>query len=472
MKKTFALLAAALLMVSLTACSGTRKPLEEQDTKPSVGTEPISDTEATQDPEQEKPELNYEEGVDYWGFAEVAQPAIPGLTWTDFTAPDGTEVEKATTPFTVDMASVYQTLQGNAYLAEVAPELSLSKTEKYENSEYEDGIYRYGMVELESIGGALTKTGRVSNFERFSAIATRVVNFYDTPNALVVEFYDIPAEKLDQAATVTVLAPIYGEELATYLVYAKDSDGYQTDGETSLKDPLALSEAIEFEGGTYSVRRDVKKKSDDTVAVSFLIQVKENEKITRQGNCYDLGITSMYETMKYKLSDVLPQSFGGTDPVRFADFGVTHFNNLLPGYGTSDLQYLYLEVSENAAGCQGYSISGGLLDHDAKDASVYLFFDIYLEEKDGVMRTVYMKLDTKWNDYNLETKSQAYLDRSVQALRLLFPDLSFSDFTYQEGNNNYESAISSNILGVDVTGTYGVYLYGPQLSITLQGGAV
>lgn len=456
------------MVLSLVACGGEQEHAEGKTTTPSSQISNDSGTEATENAEQPKWELTYEEGVDYWGFAEVAQPEIPGLTWTPFTAPDGIQVEKATTPFTADMDSAYKALLSNAWLAEVAPHLSLSIAENITTSEYEDGVYGYSLTEFTSIDGTLSEDKTLGDCERFHAQISRNVNFYETPNVIVVDFCDIPAEQVDQAATVEVLTPICGEELANYLVYAKDPDCFKTDGKTALDASVSLSELVAFDGGSYTLLRDVNKKSNDTVTMKFLVQVKENDKIIREGHCYDLGTEFMYETMKYNMSDLLPESFGSVGLVKYADFGVTYFQKLLPGYVASDLKYLNIQTRRNTAGREGHSISGEIGDQDAKDGSANFFFDIYLEEKNGTMSKVYLTLDTGWNDYNLETKSQEYLDRSVEALRLLFPDSSFSDFTYQEGNNNYESTISSNLFGVDVTGTYGVYLFAPRMSITLQ----
>ena len=312
MKKIIAFILVALSILSCFSACGKTEKENVNNTNPDVTENQIqTGNEDTDD------------GVK-WKQEELTTPSITDISIHEVTLVDGTsKIKIAKTPFNYNIENFRKAIDKSDFIKEKY-NLGMSTSETIEGKVYEEGhMVHYAITD--KIVGDL-KGSEYPSKEYFSDLAItlrRETKLYDNYSSLNFTFYGLEISQKTQKELYTILKECIGDELAYFLVYAKDTDG--VDDQNKIVFEPSMGVCVENKNSIYDISRKITEKEDiEDNMIEFSIYLDESS-IYNSFKEYDGGYKSIYDKgdMEYKINSLFPN---------MTDFSTTTFEDFAKEY--------------------------------------------------------------------------------------------------------------------------------------------
>lgn len=321
-RKVVSTIGCLVLAFNLSACGGTG---EVENT---VGEKNSQAVEAVDAKEQESAKADKETGATgadsktednqnaVWETRMIADPILPEITTEKYMVTEGVEVILGTSPFNYNIEDIKTALNENEFLKEYY-NLALERGESFSGETYEQGDFFSATVREEVCGDK--KNGYQSSYDYYTDFTFSLLHStsrFTNPSSIYVKFYEIEDMPDVQEKVYSVLEDALGQELAEYLVYAKQE-------ETETSTSYNLERTFESEGTTYGAKRKVEQDRDGEWTIQFDLYV-ENASFEKGFEYCDGGYQPLIENAKYNVSAI---TNGG-----ISDFDIRNFKYYAPEY--------------------------------------------------------------------------------------------------------------------------------------------
>lgn len=288
----------------------------------------------------EKPE--YTTGNDYWNYYPMDTLSLPEITYTKI---DYMQHEKHTysaniaeTFFTDTLETLLDKLNTSDYIQELDYILTTGISE-YCNIEKFTNIGSQKQFKVTKTITAYPKSNvkEVTSVDGYSYadfkpaftldMSTDYTN-YTTPNKISINFENININRDTQDMTFNILEIIYGEEIAKYLVYAKDTDGLRDSKSISEEE---LYDSIKIGDTTYTLSRTIYMPKDANSLYSSKVTytVEVTHKAEKSESYYCDSYTSIFLPEEFQLEQYILGNFGSTNTSDANNFGSEYMQNCL-----------------------------------------------------------------------------------------------------------------------------------------------
>ena len=297
-----------------------------------VSNETNAATEDTTEKETETEAPTYTTGDEFWDYYPMDSVSLPEVTYTPVEYyNDGNVVltaNIANTFFTHTPEEVYQLLNNNDYIKNQEYIFTTNTIEDCDITDFSDvgvqkqystthSIVAYPKAHVNEV--MAKEAYKYYQFhEHFSIDMTTDYTNYTTPNKIKVDFENISISRSEQENSYQVLSIIFGENIAKYLAYAKDTDGKGKDSDFAENE---LYEYIEIGETTYLLSREVYMGySDDPTSgrITYTIEVTHDNE--SESYCC-MNYTSILTPEEFQLNNYILGNFGSTDINNISSFG-------------------------------------------------------------------------------------------------------------------------------------------------------
>lgn len=457
MKKILCLFLAVVLMLSLVAC-GNKKNKEPQidetipETVVPTETNPSSD-ETT--PEESKPETdNF-----LWLLKDNITPQFEDITYKEVEIDeDIVKVSKTTLSFDAD--AIIEKLNKNDYIANQVDNLFCYKSEDHTTKTIDNKIYNL-IYDDEIIvdNNGITSAVKISS--------SQLRNYYESPIEIVLELSHLEKDTLNQSAIFDAVSVVF-PDLAEYLVYGKDLDGYFVDSQDALYGELDMEELIGNEDYSYKVYRTVSDYGT-TIFVKFGVSVYKNNFEDFAAHVFP-DESYIYEKSNFTTEEMFSDNYSELNPFNYKDFMNDFFGEDLAKNHHSKMDYWSYYTYENETEtCYLSTMKIELINNDTgyTDAT----FSVYISTSlvDGKISSQLFEIRTWARDLvdpDLKKHGEVYAEK----FKLLIDGLNIENLEYFDDSKTACSGNATCTLNnCELTGNLNVsFSISPSATLRLQ----
>lgn len=479
MKKKILIVLLTLAMgLSMVACSSEGTTEQEKN----VISESVEDSGNKTDNQEGtdlKPEEKEvaEEGAQtsFWETRDLVEPTFPALTTHQETVVEGVEVTIATTPFDYDYEAIEAALRANEFVAQNYS-LAVEREERISGNHYKEGDFFSADVDY-TFGGrrkADVMEYRSQYYNDFVVSFMSNTNMYDNPSNVWIRFRDMREENGWQKEMFSVISDVLGEEIAEYLVYAKD---------TANEVEYNMQKSVEVNGISYGLKREL----DDTLAeegmwnVTFQLYV-ENSSIENAFEYHHGSYEALLANAKYNLNQLTNGGISDLQLDNFSSFAPEYMNVLITDqfpYAQTVVDSLTYSESKTEEGML-YKLDGTFkqaLENVGLIACPIFEVDYVIEEK-GVeldFAEITFSSEVLYNQF-LNSEGDEYrkemLDVMKRQIAVVLPGVDISDITYEvlAAKGGYWSTFEKKVtvLGVECDCSIKVDLGSKEWTVKLE----
>lgn len=296
------------LIFSITSC--------QKNDPPKTSNNQISTSKSQANSEKSK---NEEDNFE-WDIKNLSFFNLPNLTTRSVPIAPNIDIQNilGTTFLPNDISEIKNKLNSNKFISDTYI-LGIKNKEVWKCDTYSDIGDQVSYNVTHSIEGKLKEKINSDFYSDFLVELNRDTNDFDNFSSIKIQFDGLPSKELQQNS-YSVLKDILGEKLATILAFGKDLDGLDETKKEKLKYDSEMAEVVSSEDGltTYTLYRNFHIGS---YIQNITYYVGVNEKNYKNKFEYFHGdYESIYNSMDYKISDLLSPSAGNTDLDNFSNF--------------------------------------------------------------------------------------------------------------------------------------------------------
>lgn len=337
MKKTLALILAILsIVLCFSACGKVETKPNNENSNPS--TDVVEDNQSEDNKTNETPSSTLD-----WKLENISTPDFSDVIIEEkIISNTETKVKIGKTPFNYDINNAKSVFSNSKFISDKYI-LGASTHERIEGETYKQGNKVNFEIEDKVVG--TLKESDYSTKEYFSdleVIFERETKLYDNYNFITFSFSGLEISQNTQKELYNLIKECVGEELAKFMVYAKDDDGM-----TAYDKPISdggMGVVIKKENVTYGIDRSITEDKDDIKdnRISFRVFVKEAN-FYNSFTYYDGDYVSIYDKdFKYKITNINPNITDFSQST-FDMFAKEYFAIGNGDYVRSRLDYVNLE---------------------------------------------------------------------------------------------------------------------------------
>lgn len=217
-------------------------------------------------------------------------------------------------------------------------------------------------------------------------------------------------------------------DVGEYWMCAQDTDGFTFEGSSILPNPNDLSDRIQYDNGKILLNREV---NDDGTWMSATITIMG--KMLASVNKAD---KLLYDSLDFNFEQMLPESFGETNPLEKNSFGQKFINALIPDANTVT-KTLSVSTNNNANdNANNVIVNFGTVN--TVDSVQKIDCTLALNTKitqEGVIPN--MMFEATYSDKNGFLSNEDKFNLMVKALEELGQSVDVSTLVYEEGKTSY-----------------------------------
>lgn len=458
-KLLYLLLATAMVCVCIGGCG--KKKDKEETKEPAV-------EQTKKENNNEKKEETKEEGLACWEEKELELPKVADGTKREVSITENTKIDIYKASWDFDFVKMKEIVRKNKLVTDNYV-LAEDHLERMDGERYTDIGERVSFDYEDSVIGAY-KDGNENETQWFNDFTFELcyqTELFDGAKSSSVSFHNIKLDKKVQKEMASFLSELYGEDIAEYLVFAKDKDGKTADDKV-LNEKGYMSDTVEVGILKYHLVRNIDVSKEGENYVTFIVRADVNEDLSySRFSYYDNEYKTKYGEMKYKVSDFLkPENIGNTDYTTFSTFADKYMNIGPHEYFRTILDNTTFRIVQADNGISRYECSFEAMkgcSDISKLISPVLDIDYEFVEKDGTIINTEIQIegDAGFIHTNEETDAEKQSAHSQlisvnkQQIEALFPGLDTSQMSYanydESGNLRYTTTYVLNGTTYDVS---------------------
>jgi hypothetical protein len=459
MKKILALLLAIAMICSFVACSnskGTDEPTSNSDATTQSPTDVEGDN-TTDGADATTPNDNDPSDTDKrWIQKGIALPHFDPLVITEKKLTDTVKVKIAKTPFDIDINDVAKKIGKLEYVKNNYTPLikhdgqAQTSTLDFASNQYLVSYSTGTHYEAEMISNAQPVLPSECNDLVISA--GYLSAFYENTSYINLKFTGIETLDNQTQNSIYEIAKLVFEDYAEFLVYGKDVDGLNSKGGSigayNMVDFVRMDDATIYEGTVYGLSRTISYHDHSKYIIEFEVYVDNNPYADPLIDDYGKDSQPLYNHVPLKLTDILPDAFGGRDIVENRNMGDKYFKSL-----RSSTPYIFTDAGSTSTniyygndGSKEYSI---LFSLDGRYEGVKIndfSYDVrYIEKPDDSISFIDIHFSGETNNLsnimdvsqsNKEAACKAIHDDIKAAISCVAPNIDLSDIAYNTEEND------------------------------------
>lgn len=464
MKKLLSILLAIVMIFSLVACSNNNNDIDELNNNDTSIVKPNDDidNDGTDDDAQKPQDIQ-------WELKDDVSVNVPDVKIKKYKV-DGIaeEFEIAISVYDFAIDELYETIASNEY---VKNNYQLDSKTYWEEHGFLDD---YELDSKEKVYGTHYKIGEYitsrddAEKRLFAGIGRDTYEFANN-DGFYITFGRVDINKETQEGALSVLTDVVGEEMANYLVYAKDKDAKKYN-DNELDNEYQLYEKFTSGIFEYVIERKINiSEYNNEVTFSIDIHVDDYQMNWLMENSYDYE--SRYDEMKYHFEDVFP-IMGQIDATNHTDiFKDYYLIGSEDKYQFSSVDDLALSYNYSEYGNEFYDTYHASLTTNKTDQGSYfknetLTLAYYCDDVNGSLLDLSIEIDGDIEfDDELESDKVVSLAQDLvqKKLTYILPELKLDLSGLKAGEKNVIKGTYSHELvkgtwdyelTVDLTCTY------------------
>ena len=414
MKKILTMLLAIITVASLVACS------TDDDSNIKFPSNDIVDVDSLQQ-------------FDFWELKDnVKVETVKPLKWELQTYGED-EVYVTTTMLSFDRDAVLEKVKNNAYFRDMFDDIYPFEHEiHYTIKNPDNGEDYYRNYLYRAIGGEKTASG-----ESLYITSSTMMNYYATPNGVELIIQGIKDDNFNQDAIYEIAKDVFGN-YAEYIVYGKDKDGCNDDGDV-LKNGTMLVQVFGDDSTTYRFYREV-WHDNGMIDVHLSIEVQLNEKEDIFSHLFE-DEAVLYEQGDYTFDKVMVDEYSDFTPLNSQKFGSDMFEELLPSYKKFKTEeWSYTNAVHEDGTREHYSdVKCFVMNSEGLVVGSY-GNTINVREKDGEVSLMDFSADIR-TYHEIDTYAQEYSETCAGLFEKIFKNLEIGEVTYDAERKETEKEI-------------------------------
>lgn len=263
----------------------------------------------------------------FWKTRELEPPSFGEMAVREQVIVEGVSVKIATPPFDYDFEEMEQVIRASSFITDRYNLQRMAQDGIYNAESYQEGDFHDYRLHRSIRGEWKTSTEDIYYNDFVFDTGIDYEN-YDGINSVYIGFEGIPWEEGLQENIYTLVAEVFGQEPAEYLVYA-ETEGAKNHG---LEEYVKLPSTVCY----YFERKMKEGRQDGTWNIEFTMRVDYPGYIN-EFKCYDGGMATMLENTKYDMSFFSEGNISGWD--------IEHFSSDMPEYMAIDVGSKYIRNS-------------------------------------------------------------------------------------------------------------------------------
>lgn len=451
MKRILCLLLSVIMVLSLAACGGNETPDKPIDPPVIEDTVP-DDVEPTtpEDPTEESEESD----TSFYQLKDNLNPVLGPVSYEEieFENADGTKdvVKVSTTPLTFDLDSALLNLRANPFIAEQFPNLYSYHTESNQ-PKYDDNKTQYNFM----WDSTYIADGSNGVLPPFKVTVSQWRDYYKTPMSIIVEI-TMDTEDLDQEAIQSTLRVLYPAEIADYLVYGKDLDNKDING-NPLNNDISCEEEVVVGDCSYEVERRI-FESNGYLALTYLVGVSRNPHVDIMSHAFP-GETNLYEVNEFTSENILSrETYPEVSPFKFDDFSQSFFGDIIEDYNYVRLDNWSYSDYTDTDGVRYSDVDMQFTVYNSNNEREAAFgYLIRTTSKYGVISHQEIQIDT-WTSNLLKEDVKTHTEYLKPGHAALIDGLTIGDVIVDEQYpNNCSAEAKVTINGLEYTGSFSTH---------------
>lgn len=393
-------------------------------------------------------ETEKEEKEQKWYFEETSLPKLPKLVGHEVTCKDGVQTVISDTPYNYTPKEVINEIKELPFYKQFNCQ---TWTQRREKSDMDAVLAGGGVKYIYTDIICVAYDDDIYN-DAFTIELNRHIYYSNDYDSITVKFPELEYGKENQEWAKDVLAVLFGEELARYLVYTEELQNVAADDNTTHYFEREIK------------RNNVRENEEPTMNVKFTVEIGNNDRDNYKGSStYDGDYKSIIDELSFNLTDIIKGDIGSTDIFDLENFASKYMSYVVEEEYmhtmTSLNNTLYVSISEYPDGRTREYISISVMEYfgGSKVISPELFIEAGISKMKGEI-----------TDYNIGINGSSGIGFTMEGVqndyRKLYPSLinklqsllsenvNLSELTYE--NTLKEDGTSEGYDEIECTGNY------------------